>query len=401
MTTSAASIRAGSAVLGGIYDAALAPARWPTALAQIKLMFGAFFAQIAVRSTQQHHLQYLHWHGIEDEQVRAVLPRYQALMNEDPTETDNLLAEHHPAMRNGLCPRERLTAIASGAAFHSLEFLTAEQYRDNALYREIRRPLGMEHVLIKRLIENDGMQAAIGFARGPGEAPFSRADCDRLDRLGTHLRRAVLVHERLLSLDMERRAGMQALDSLSTALLLVAGDGKLIHASAAARELIASGTVLTVHDGQVGARDDDVHGLLRDAIAAASAASLAHEAFTGRYLLMPRGCGLQPLGVLVSTPPPQPDAAQLHGRALAHVLIHDPALDGAAEEMHWQHVFAISAAEARVLRCVARGDDDGSTAAALGLSVNTVRTHIKALLRATGTGSRLDLLRAAFLALAS
>jgi DNA-binding CsgD family transcriptional regulator len=55
--------------------------------------------------------------------------------------------------------------------------------------------------------------------------------------------------------------------------------------------------------------------------------------------------------------------------------------------------FKLTAAEARFVRALCRGEDVQSYAAEEGLKVSTVRSHLKAAMEKTGTSAQRELVR--------
>ena len=89
-------------------------------------------------------------------------------------------------------------------------------------------------------------------------------------------------------------------------------------------------------------------------------------------------------------------AKSMHGEALAEALLDIAAGDqivsaefGDAEEPHWPgHEFGLTSRESEVAALLAQGMSNKELAAALWISENTVKTHLKGIFQKTATTSR-------------
>jgi DNA-binding CsgD family transcriptional regulator len=80
------------------------------------------------------------------------------------------------------------------------------------------------------------------------------------------------------------------------------------------------------------------------------------------------------------------------GRVLLQVAIPDR-LSAAPHGRVWQHLFGLTAAEARIATSFGSGLPTQNVAAIVGVSVNTVRTHIARCFSKTGVHSQAALAR--------
>lgn len=388
-------------LIGPLYDAAIDGTRWPDWLARLAKRFDAPIAQIGARVPRGPLLGFFHVHGIDEATLAVTLPRYLELGSEDLLDPANVARDDHPARLKRLSNPARLEAIVHGAAFRSDELVQHEDFVRSRIYEEVRAPLGMFYHLGKYVIRDSRVEACFNCSRGAEAQPFSRLDCERFDYLGVHVRRAVLVHERMLALDFERRAGLQALETLSQALALVAPDRRLVFANAAARHHLESDRVLRLDGDRVRGVAHSLDRELGAAIERATEAVVAGRSEAGQWLHATQDCNgdsalnafVTPLwNTLIAERP------ELVGRPLAAVFLDDPRRDARARVRQWERLFGLTPAQARVLEAARSGDDIETIAAALGIKRDTVRSHFKALYRATGTASRAALIRAAYVA---
>jgi len=171
-------------------------------------------------------------------------------------------------------------------------------------------------------------------------------------------------------------------DALAWPLLLLRGDGTLIHANRAARELLArrSPFVLT-NKGRLAAADAGHQSAYETALAAATRGGPG----TAPQLLQ----WTVPAG-LVSV-----SMTALYGPARQPLLLLAlSAEQGRVTDLRaYAAINGLSEAETRVLLHLARGDSSAEAAAQLGVSAATVRSQTVALRRKTGHASVSALMR--------
>jgi DNA-binding CsgD family transcriptional regulator len=111
-------------------------------------------------------------------------------------------------------------------------------------------------------------------------------------------------------------------------------------------------------------------------------------------LRLSRPSGAPPLLVLpVPLPPPAFALWEMREQARVLVLIVDPSAPSRAAASAIQTTFGLTAAEARVAVLIGSGLSGPATAAMLGISPSTVKTHLKRCFEKTGVHSQVGLAR--------
>jgi DNA-binding CsgD family transcriptional regulator len=224
-----------------------------------------------------------------------------------------------------------------------------------------------------------GENATIILSRRMEYGPFDRASANRLDELRPHLARSVLISARL-QLDRARVAG-DALAALGIPALVFDETGKVLSANALIEEM--TGYVHWRAFDRVSLKDRVADQLLRGAIAIidsekgsgvrsfpirdaeAESTMVAHVI---PVRLSARDIFLRCAGVLAMTPVTAPRAPPVE-------LV--------------QSLFDLTPTEARVARSLASGKTVEDIASDGGVSLNTVRTHVRGVLAKTGCGRQL------------
>ena len=167
-----------------------------------------------------------------------------------------------------------------------------------------------------------------------------------------------------------------AIDTLAWPLLLLHGDGVLLHANRAATTLLRRGRPLKLVPRQQVQPTDEAQ---RNAFNAALATVLGGAAPVRLHWAGNEG---QPAtSARLSTLRPDP------GQAPVLMLTLAPEAGLGTDLTAYAAAHGLSATETRVLQHLALGESSARTAAALGLRATTIRTHALNLRRKTGHAS--------------
>jgi len=181
-------------------------------------------------------------------------------------------------------------------------------------------------------------------------------------------------------------AAVEALNLLSVGVVLVRGDGHVLNANRVAQRILEGGDGLSCGGGRLQAFYSHEQAALTRTIAAAVAETPAGGAFT-----FARPSGRRALSVVVKAL--RAGTAGAGRPRLAAVFITDPDQEVAAEAQTLSGLYGLTPAEARLASSLVRGMSPAQAAAALGLTVNTVRTHLKRIFSKTETRRQSDLVR--------
>lgn len=86
--------------------------------------------------------------------------------------------------------------------------------------------------------------AALTLHRSPEMTPYTKHELDILQRLGTHLRRALQIHRQMAAVREEGQKLHTILDTLKTGVILLDHQASLVYANARAKSLIEKSSVL-------------------------------------------------------------------------------------------------------------------------------------------------------------
>lgn len=279
--------------------------------------------------------------------------------------------------------RPRLGAWAPGRWYHDSQELGGALHND-PFYRDFMRPHRLGHVLAVKIDAVDGVDHYLSCVRLIDQSDFDPAQKEWLARLFPHLQRASRLGRRARSLQTRAGLGWAALDSLSTAVLLLEADGRIAAANAAAERLLQNESALHCHQQRLLPHDIATSSRLLQLLNAATAIRPR-----GGTLALP-GCSLR-LSVLPLSPE-SPWRASL-AEPVALVLIDDPCAAATPDASWLQMLYGLTPAEARLAGVLAHDHSPVECAELLGVSLATIRTQLRALFGKTGTRRQAELAR--------
>jgi DNA-binding CsgD family transcriptional regulator len=173
---------------------------------------------------------------------------------------------------------------------------------------------------------------------------------------------------------MEAAVLGRALDRLTLAVMMIDGEQTLLWANAAARALLAEAEGFRLHRGRLLLAFREDASRLRDALR------------RGGSLPIHRGGERAPLAAHVVPEPAAP-------RAGGTLFLADPERSGQCAPGELEALYGLTPAEARTVRCVARGASVARSAEILGVTHHTVRFNLKRAFAKTGARSQAQLVR--------
>lgn len=290
--------------------------------------------------------------------------------------------------------------LVSGMVMTGDQLVPRPQLLHSRFYRALWKPTGILQVCAGIIFDGQDMllpPVALSIYRGPADPDFGEAELEQVRRLVAHLSRALGLMFHLRDLSFQVAASTAALERLAAGVVLLDPDGGVRFSNHAARRVFcrASHVVLHKAPGQRGAmlalqlrfsrQAREFQALVQDALQPGT------ESLRSMQLTDEAG-----VAVCVVHAAPLCDAAaflDFGPRNGAMVFLYD--LEGAAAlpAERLTQLYGLTPAEAGVALEVARGGSSESMAGRLGISVNTVNTHLRRIFDKTATHRQADLLK--------
>lgn len=276
------------------------------------------------------------------------------------------------------------------AAFIGDEAVDPRHLAESEFYRDHIRHYGIFHCM-GTVVPLGARNALVLAVHRPVTATgFEAADKARLTRLLPHLERAGQVQQVLAMADLQRRAAFAALDRLALAVILLAGDGRIVFANTAADALLRVGEAVTALRGRLTVHDAAAAPALQHAIKSAAMINGGHAADPG-VIMQVRRPDKRPLSVLVA-PLAASRPVRLLTDAAVIVFITDPDRQRRLPLATLASLYRLTPAEGRLMQALIAGERIEDYADGSGISIATAKTQLRRLFEKTDTSRQSDLI---------
>jgi len=272
------------------------------------------------------------------------------------------------------------------------EFISTEALLDSDFYRLTMKPSGLYDFLGADLRVPGEFEARFRLARYEGKPRFGQQDRELLGLITPHLQRAIRIHARLNQLSSERDLYAGAVQQLSLGTILLDGEGRIQQLNPLARELLAQRDGLSLVDGRLRLNSSERSAALQAAIDQVLSNQRQAVPAMVEVIRVPRPSGRADLGLVVRAVPRGHFSEGVAVPAVA-IFISDPERQGGADAEVLQRLFDFTQAEARLALLLADGYSLDESAAAIGVTRNTVRTHLRSIFTKTGVTRQTLLVR--------
>jgi DNA-binding CsgD family transcriptional regulator len=360
-----------------IYRAAASPQSWPDTLALLADYVGAVGGLLAYADPTDLSTGVLVTGRLRDDLTRLYLERY-------------VINPYALAMAKAPLGEIQMTS----------RLVEPASIRRTAYYADILAPQAIEdHVLFNHPdLTRNGTSGGISFPMNGRQSDEIGAAAVALGRLAPHLARAIDLNLQIGRHESGMWQVRHILDAMPSAALMINRKGGIIRMNAAAEILLGEA------DGISMIKSNGLHlhahfpaEARRLSARLGQAVAVAHgddPGFSGT-LRISRLSGRPPLLVLITPLPPSSFSLfeAVDGGARAMVQLVDAHRPAHAQAESLRLAAGLTAAEARVAALIGGGITTLEAAATLGVSVNTVKTHLTRCFDKTGVRSQVTLAR--------
>jgi DNA-binding CsgD family transcriptional regulator len=360
-----------------IYRAAASPQLWPDTLTLLADYVGAIGGLVAYANPAEPSSGVLVTGRLRDDLTRLYLERY-------------VLNPYARAMAKAPVGQVQVTS----------RLVEAASIRRTAYHADILVPQAIEdHVQISHpSLTRNGSSGGIAFPLNGRQSDEIGEAIARLRRLAPHLARAIDFNLQLGRQENGMWQVQHILDAMPSAAVLINRKGGIIRMNAAADALLgeADGISIIKSDGlRLNAHVPAEARMLAASLVQALAVARRDDQGFNDALRISRASGRPPLLVLITPLPPSSFALweAVDGGARAMVQIVDVHAPASAQAESLRMAAGLTAAEARVAALIGGGLTTLAAAAVLGISANTVKTHLQRCFDKTGVRSQVALAR--------
>jgi DNA-binding CsgD family transcriptional regulator len=347
-----------SLVIGDVYDASLDPALWPNAIESICGYVGAASASLHSQDSISRATDALFWWGRE-----SSAPHYFKLYLE----------------KYG-----KINPIFPGVVFFDVEqpvavpdVLSCEEFVRTRFFREWLSPQSLMDGLFSNLEKGATSCALFTAMRHAEQGQVDDHMRRRFELITPHVRRAMLIGKVIDLHRVEAAALADSLDELASSMFIVDSTGRIIHANLAAHRLIAEADVLRAANGRITAAQAGDAAIGKRGIAMPLTARTG-ERYVAHVLPLTSGARRK-AGVSYS--------------ATAAMFVRKATLDLPSPPEAVAHEFKLTPAEVRVMFAIVEIGGVPEVAPVLGISEQTVKTHLHRIYEKTATKRQADLVK--------
>ena len=362
-----------SRVISDIYDASLDPALWPTAIESVCGYIGAASAGLHSQDSITRVTDALFWWG-----HASSAPHYFQAYRE----------------KYG-----KINPIFPGVIFFDVEqpvavpdVISCDEFVQTRFFREWLAPQSLMDGLFSNLEKGVTSCAVFTAMRHAEQGPVDDRMRRRFELITPHVRRSMLIGKVIDLHRVEAAALADTLDELTSGTFIVDSTSRIIHANRAAHRLIAEANVLRATNGRLSAFEPKGGRHLLEVFAAAQAGDAAVGKGGVAVPLMARTGERYVAHVLPLTSGARRKAGISYS-ATAAMFIRKAGLDLPSPPEAVANEFKLTPAEVRVLFAIVQIGGVPEVAPVLGISEQTVKTHLHRIFEKTGTRRQADLVK--------
>lgn len=358
-----------SSIIGDIYDCILEPAGWSDVLVRITRSVDAAYTTIALASTDDSH------------------GRFAAQSPWDPAQMRTLQEDY------GFDDIPGLRAAVVGdidTPMTTLSSMSEAELRQTAFYRDWAEPQGLREACITKFVHTPDRIGLLGCTTRASRDVISGREQRFLALLSPHLRRAALIGDLLDQARVAAHRYRESLQGLAAPVVLTGADGSIHFANASAEMMFSGSGPIISRSGALRVRNAVAEPALLEAIARAANAD---SNLGARGIGLPISAAGEPPAVAYVLPLTEGTARGAFRPATAAVFVSTTTSASPLPEAVLTTLFDLTPAEARVLLRIGGGMGALATAGTLGISENTLKTHLNRIYSKTGRRRQADLVR--------
>ncbi|WP_188109609.1 helix-turn-helix transcriptional regulator [Pseudohalioglobus sediminis] len=374
-------------LVGLIYQGALEPRPWQSALPRLRGVLDAQVASLVLRPPS--------------EQDRGAILN---CVRPEPGDVEDTLADpdawQSAAYQEEFFTLDPFINLPQDQVVALSDMLTEQELLASEYYRQYLEPVGLFHILGVDTGEPGGMLARLRFSRRREEGDFNDDERNLLSLVAPHLRRAIQIYATLNRTTSERDIYAGAVSQLAVASIILDEQARVISANPVAQALLEQQDGLWLKDQHLQVAGRNTNRELQQAVQDIIRAQHRGEASVVRALRVPRAAGHSPLGLLVRPVPPS-QGREGQSSPCAAIFISDPDLHESADRRALGELFELTPAECNLAILLARGLSLAEASAAQSISQHTARAQLKSIFAKTGVSRQAELVRLVIKSVAS
>jgi DNA-binding CsgD family transcriptional regulator len=355
-------------LVGSIYDCAANPELWPDTLGQVRDSVGGAYALAAFVDMTELALG-----------RPTNFKRINSTWDEDWLRKLEVLSDKLP---NG----GGVAGAEIDRSWTQLTRATEAEFQTTEFYNVWAKPQGLRDVVNTPYLLRSSMIGMLSVPCFATREPYNSSECELIERITPHVRRAMLINDMTDKGKLALALYRQVLDQLSVAVFVVGLGRRIVFTNASGDAMLSEGNHVRSVSGTLNAqRIIGAPSALDDAIDRAAAGDTA--------------IGISGIGVPLVGANGERSAAYVlpiagkdirgdMGKGHCAVFISQRGEQQPMAIEILRTVFDLSPAEARISTLIAKGEGPAIIAESLGITINTVRSHLSRAFSKTGVSDQ-------------
>jgi DNA-binding CsgD family transcriptional regulator len=265
-------------------------------------------------------------------------------------------------------------------------------FQDSRLYKEFLAPIDVTHMVMHDVFNEEDMIFRLAATRTSRQKNFGNTERQLLQQLSPHLQRAVDLRSRLNAREAMANSAFEVAGKLSIGCIVLNPLRQVIASNAPANYFIESTEGLRLDNGVLQIGPGDAFEVLNQALEQAiNAAAYNNQAQPAVALSWPRAADR--FAELIVKPLFCTNVFKRSLQPAAMILFQDAAVaTSESEELLLREKFGLSRSEAVLGVLLARGHTLNEAAEIRGVSLNTIKTHLRSMYEKLGLHRRSQLI---------
>lgn len=293
--------------------------------------------------------------------------------------------ERYDQYYGALDPRRQFVEQAKvGQLVFCDEHLSERDIARSEFFQDYQIPSGVRYLMGARLARPDSDDILLGMLRAPDRPPYTAEERAAANSMVGHMQRSINLWQDTRILHRDAALGTELMEQLGLAVFALDRHSRVVFTNAAADSMLRQTLCVRLRHGRLTAVHTDQDATLQKTI--------RHVAKTrqGVSLALRPATGAPPDVFLNVTFIPGQEARAVFGDAAVLVTARQRGSEPLVTARQLQQAFGLSTAEAAVAQALIAGKAPDEYAATAGVSVNTVRTQLRAIYDKTSTRSKTE-----------
>jgi DNA-binding CsgD family transcriptional regulator/PAS domain-containing protein len=362
------SLEAFSKVVEAIYDSAMDPQRWRTALPLICELTDSPIASMGIMDHVQQRLAMTFVHGWDEETSKT----YEKYSGTNPL----YIAGHLKPV---------------GDVYTGRMVIDEQEFLESKLYTDFCKPRGFNDLLGLHALKAGHRSAGISAARIEPQPLYGEADIRIFRLLSPHVCRAFAISDALDLRTITSQLLEATLDALTTGVFLTDRDSRIVYMNRSAERQVKTSNALRI----VNSRIEAIRHEFREILSKAIADAIGDEAAVpgGHQVALPDEDGAGFVATVLPLDRGERRNLSSPFAAAAAVFVQDPTLAPMLPGEAFAKLYGLTGGELRVALALAPGLGLKEAADLIGIRETTAKTHLQKIFEKTGTSRQAELVQ--------